>query len=299
MKILPIVLAAAAAPWLSGCIAWEIRDGIRETNQHLSDVKPTLVHTLNSVDQTNREIDATQAQLTEVQAAIAATNAQISAMHALLGETKAQLVTVEGTLVQTNPKLNDLDGGLTRMKILDEVHASLKQVNAALGPLSSAMGSLGGTMSFLGMGGDSSPDLLAHEQPAPAPDAEPAEPSAAAAPAAGATSEDASKRPDPLLGTWVLVYPPPAPAPGGAPAAATHGASRITVFTADGRFIVADDGRPPQGGIWKREGRTLTMTLDPAPGDTSPRVESGELLTLSTRTLTIRRGDVIRVHARP
>ncbi len=281
---------------LPGCIAWEIRDEIRTTNRHLCEVEPALVHTLHGIEETNRRI-------AEVHAAIQATQSQLADVQSELGKTEARLIAVSGTLDQTNPKLNNLDDGLERMRILNEVHATLKDVHKSLGPLGAAMGSLGGAMSFLGMGGDASPDLLEQEASAA---------QAAAAPAAGATAparepgaepevaEPAgTKRPDPILGTWVLVYPPPPAATGASTPAAATTRGRITIIMADGRFITAEDGRAPRTGRWMRQGRNLTFTYEPSDPGAAPEVESGELLTLSSRTLTIRRGDVIRVHARP
>ncbi|MCC6321551.1 MAG: hypothetical protein IT438_08985 [Phycisphaerales bacterium] len=298
--IMHIVTVLALSPLLSGCIAWEIRDEIRATNQNLCEVKPALVHTLHSVEETNQKIAVTQAQLAEIQAALVVTQSKLDAVHASLTRTDEHLTTVGGTLGQTNPKLVDLDGGLERMKVLNDVHATLKDVQAALGPLSGAMGSLGGAMSFLGLSSDSSTDLLEAEEESAAADAAPVEASAAdstAKPAAGSAADaseaGASKRPDPLLGTWVQVYPPPsAQAPGTT-------SVRITVVTADGRVVSAHDGQKPRSGKWTRQGRTLTFSFDPVSAGAQPEVETGELLSLNSRALTIRVGDSIRVHARP
>jgi hypothetical protein len=302
-KIIPLLFAL---PFLPGCIAWEIRDEVRSTNQHLCEVKPALVHTLHAVEETNQKIALTQEQLAAMQAEIVKTQAMLTTVEAAMRQTDEHLVAVGGTLGATNPTLVELDGGLERMKVLNEVHASLKSTNEALGPLGKAMGSLGGAMSLLGMGGDSGPDLLADDQGAGGKadtDVAAAEPDAAGKGAGGTGNVgsggggEGDKRPDPLLGTWVRVYPPPAPVVAGS-TAAPQSTARITVVTADGKFLTAEGGQPPRTGRWERKGRMLTFTYDAAAG-AKPEVDTAELLTLNSRTMTVRRGDMIAVHSRP
>ncbi|MFN7021468.1 MAG: hypothetical protein ACK4WH_09095 [Phycisphaerales bacterium] len=278
---------------LPGCIAWEIRDEIRATNQHLCEVKPALVHTLHSVEETNQAIARTQAQLAEVQAALTQTQTHLASVHFSLKRTDGNLVAVGDTLGQTNPRLGDVQGELERMRILTEVNATLKDVHSTLGPLGRAMGSLGGAMSWLGMRGDASTDLLSTEAPAASPDG-------AGAETAGVDAQEVAgtKRPDPILGTWIMVYPLPSAAPAGSPTSSSP-SPRITVVMADGRLLAVESGQRPRNGRWERSGRSLTLTLDAeAPGG-QPETETAEILTLNTRTMTLRRGDDLRVHARP
>lgn len=259
---------------LPGCIAWEIRDEVRTTNEHLCEVGPTLAYTLHGVEETNRQIELTNARLAEVQAALALTQAQLSTVQATLKQTDEHMVAVSGTLGSTNPKLDDLGG--------------------ALKPLSGAMGSLGGAMSFLGMS-SSSEDLLAEESAAPKEEAPKVEATGAAPSAepevSGAGAEDkGGKRPDPVLGTWVLIYPPPAP---------PQTIGRIFVLTSDGRFMLVEQSKPIRPGSWGRRGRTLYFTYDAVQGGPAAVPETGELLTLNSRTLTIKVGDAIRIYSRP
>lgn len=282
---------AAAAMGMPGCIAWEIRDEIRATNQHLCEVTPALAMTLHSVDQTNREIAKTQVLLAEVQAALASTQKQIDELHASLKTTDGTVAGVAGTLGNTNPVLTDLSAELERLRMLNDVHTTLQKVETSLGPLSKAMGSLGGAVSFLGLGGDASRDVLAEEERMRAAGGG----AGSAAAEAGDGVQGGAEKADPLLGTWVMVYPPP----GGDEEGADANPARITIFSADGRFITDAEGEKPSGGTWKREGRALTLTFDAAVPGQPPMVETLELLTLNARTLTLRREDVIRVHARP
>lgn len=304
LRLLSALAAAVSAASLPGCIAWEIRDEIRTANRHLCEVGPALVHTLHAVEQANREIEQTQSQLADVQT-------QLAIVQAAMVQTDTHLLSVGDTLVQTNPRLHDLDGGLQRMMVLHDVHATLKDVHAAIGPLSKAMRSVGGAMSLLGLGGGE--DLLETASPPPA--GAPAV-TRDAPPVAGMPEPDASeaqisqgeKRADPILGTWVLVYPPrtseQASPPSDRRPAAPDGISdpaHVLVLQSEGRFVLADDGARMAAGRWTRQSRMLTLALDPAAGasDTPAPPETVELLTLNSRTLTIRRGDAIRVYARP
>lgn len=309
-----LLIAAAFTLPLSGCVAWEIRDEMRVTNRHLCEVTPALGHTIAMVEETNQKIAATNTRLDDVHASLARTQAQLTAVYDALRLTDENLVSVGGTLVETNPKLNSLDGGLDRMKILNDMHATLKEVNATLGPLNKAMGSLGGAVSFLGLS-ENSQDLLAEESTEPSdsatalatPSANPAAPTpAAGTPASGeavvssgtpgtpatpaASSRSGPDRQDYLLGTWVQVYPPPIP---------PETAGRVIILTADGKFITAQNNKPLRAGRWTRKERTFTANYDAAPGQPTPEPEVRDLLTLTSRTLTLRRGDEILVFARP
>lgn len=284
-----LFLAAALTLPLSGCIAWEIRDEMRVTNQHLCEVTPALGHTIAMVEETNTKIAATNVRLGEVQSALTQTQAQLTSMYAALRKTDEHLVAVGGTLVETNPKLNDLDGGLDRMKILNEMHATLKEVNETLGPLNKAMGSLGSAVSFLGISGGSQ-DLLATENEAAAPAAaEPAAPATGTAVADGAPQQ-LPPRQEHLLGTWVQVYPAPIP---------PETVGRVIILTPDRKFITAEGTKPLLTGRWTRKDRTFTAEYDAAPGTQPQAPEVRELLTLTSRTLTLRRGNEILVFTRP
>jgi len=279
-----ILLLALSALTLPGCIAWEIRDEIRTTNQHLKEMDPVLLNT--------------RGLLATVNADIRRTNEQLDAVRSELAETRTQLTAVESSLETANPKLFEVNSGLDRMQVLNEVHASLQRVESHLGPLSRTMGSLGGTLSWLGMGGaDTGTDLLATDADA--------SPTAGAAPTADASPAARPQR-DLLIGTWLLEFPPPAP-PQVSPAA--------FVIKPDGTFLRAEPGKPLVSGTWSRAERKLTLTSDQdAPSAVStPTQRTGqqatalaantptefELLSVTLRTLTLRKDDEIRVFTRP
>lgn len=281
---------------LPGCIAWEIRDEMRVTNQHLCEVKPMLVQTLLNIEDTNDKIDQTNARLVEVHGTLSETYAQLVVVHASLGKTHEHLTAMDTALGRTNPKLLDLDAGLERLRVLDQVNTSIRDVHGALRPLSSAMGSLGGAISFLGFG-DSAMDAPPEQGVQAA--GEGPDVNEHATPAAGA------RRPDPLLGTWVMVYPPPE---------GDRSLAKIMVLSADGKFVAAVGGGSPKEGAWSRDGKFVTFEVgsdrpQPASGGAANTgqtasaqetvTERVELLTLNARTLTVRSGETIRVYAKP
>lgn len=262
-----IILCCAIVPFLHGCIAWEIRDEIRATNRHLCEVKPSLIVTNEKVEETNQLILATEARLTLLQAELI--------------KTQQQLTDVQASLTKTNPTLADLDAELERLRVLNDVQLSLVEVNKSLSPLGKAMSSLGGAMSLIGLG-ESSSDLLAES---------PAETSAETAPSPDAAVEaPGRKRPDPILGTWIAVYPPPA---------SGNTLGPIIILSEGGAMVFAEQGKPTRSGKWARQSRSLTFTPDAVANEPAPRADAMEVLTLNSRTLTVRSGDSIRVYTRP
>ncbi len=305
-----VALLSLCVVFLPGCVAWEIRDGVREANRQLCDANPTLVHAVHGMESVNQDIAQTNAQLAQVQVQLAQVGGQLTDLHALLKQTDEHLVAVGATLGQTQPKMASLDDHLEQMKVINNVHEELKDVNAALGPLGKSLGSLGGAMSFLGMG--SSGDLLDNEQ-APAAGAGEAADQGAATKADGAGGEKGTAAPDAtasmrrelLEGTWVQAYPSSAPGASPGQAGAGEKGGRVLVLMGDGRYLQAEQGKPLVSGRWKREGRTAIFTPEGAgaSGNASAAngasVETFDLVTLSARTLTLRRGDSLLVFARP
>jgi hypothetical protein len=307
---------------LGGCVAFEIRDSVRETNARLCELTPALGHTLHAIEDTRVEVERTRGLLLEVQADIRDVRGEVALVRSSLDRTDGSLTAVGSTLGETNPKLNRVDGGLDRLAVLDRLAASLEKTNKALEPLASAAGLIGTLETGLGM-------VMGEGTHAAAPTSEPAaSDSNANAPAAPLPNAPVSQspappppaRPDPLLGTWVLVYPAPSPPAAAssrpdaaaAPPASGPEARDVLILRPDNTYLSAAGGTPPQTGTWTRVGRTLTLTLPPPapptpPAPPAPAVPAAspppgaeyELLTLTTRTLTIRSGDTVRVYARP
>jgi hypothetical protein len=306
-----ILLALLACPFLSGCIAWEIRDEVRAANAHVCETNGAIGHTLDRLAEINQDIKQTNAQMVQVQTALAQTTGQLKEVQTALAQTTGQLATVYASLQKTDehlvgvgatldvthPKLTTLDNDLERMRILTDVQASLKEVQKALGPLGKSLGVLSSAASFFGGGGEEA-DLLAHEtEPAPtgegvaSPGAEPPPAGAAAAKAPpAAPAEPAAPKQDMLVGTWLLVYPPAAP---------PQRSGKALIITADGAYIEAEPDKPLLRGQWTRTRRNITFRPAAASPGQAPGEVTAELITLSMRTLTLRRGDEIKVYNRP
>jgi hypothetical protein len=291
-----IVIACAMACSLPGCIAWEIRDAIRTANYRMNEVDGLLSQTNDRLGNTNELVAATHATLQQVQGSVTQTNTdlehmkdQLDSLHASLRKIDEHVVATSGLLGETNPRLGTTNEAMERLRILQEIQATLLQTNSTLLPLQKAMSSLGGALSFLGMGGEETPAPTS----AAAPDG------AAPEPAAGeATSAPAESRAGGYVGgTWVLVHPTPA----ASGTAAKSGPAGVLVLLADGRYLEGDNGKVHGTGKWVRKGSELRLTPETAGGAvTSARAgEVFEVVSVSARALTLRSGSDLRVYARP
>lgn len=278
--LLPSVVAL-----MPGCIAWEIRDEMRQVNQHLGEIDPVLLHT--------------RGLLANVKEDLRQTNAKLDDMQAQIVRTREQLVIVEATLESTDPKLSTVNTGLESMRVINDVQKTLTAVDSKLGPLSKTLGSLGGTLSFLGGGSEESDaELLdAETQTAAADTAEAvqgeqvagADPNQAGEKSAAASASP--RRRDLLVGTWLMEFPPPMP---------PEEESVALIFQSDGTYLRAVGGKPASSGRWERDGRNLTFTPSGAgPDKPGIQVSTVELMSVSLRTLTVKVGDKVRVYSRP
>lgn len=291
------VMFLAATAVLPGCIAWEIRDGIREANGHMANVDCRIDDANSRLDLAHAHIDQTNALLIEVRTELAQTNTR-------LGEMEGQLLRANPMIDVTNKRLDDL-------MVLREVQATLTKINTQLKPLGDSLSALGSTVSFLGFGGDGGEGAeTAGGEGADATDgaavaasdgeaaatgvATNTEPAAGASPSsagattasatggagAGTTTTASSRRsPNFLLGTWLLAYPTEdgAIGSGGAVGAGSTGSKRpnsaagkasslsahAVIFLSSGEYILAEPDKPTIRGTWAREGKTLTMTAAP------------------------------------
>lgn len=306
-RVLALAALACAAALLPGCVAFEIRDSVRETNARLCELTPALGQTIHSIEDTRAEVERTRVLLQGVQADVRDVREQVALVRASLDRTDGNLAAVGSTLGETNPKLNRVDGGLDRLSVLNRLNESLERTNKALEPLASAAGLLGTLETGIGLvTGDTAPPA----PPTPAP-SDPAAPSTsnAAAPAASppqpAPAPATTAKPaDPLVGTWLQVYPPAAVHDSQAPEARD-----VLILRPDGTYLSAATGTRPQSGTWSRigAGRTLSLALDtasvtpntPNTPAAPPPAATYDLLTLTARTMTLRTGDAVRVYTRP
>jgi hypothetical protein len=274
-----VVVCALVSPWLGGCVVWEIRDGIRESNTQLVQVKSTLDNVNTSLDNVNSRLDNVNARLDKVDVGL-------------------------GRLDDTNLSLTDMK---ERLILLRSVEESLRNVDAHLASLRKTIGAIDSAIPFLDLGGDAPV-----EEPAPATAAAPdagaeqiAAPGAtpgAAAP--DAVAGDAAKQPaaaepaapakrDALIGTWVSAYPDE---------------SRALVLQQGNTFVMIDaaSGKNPtrrSTGRWAREKNTLTLDgVQPPPqgkAPAQPQVQTWQILSLTARSVTIEGPDGIVVFAKP
>lgn len=270
-----IALVAACvllAPWLGGCVVWEIRDGIRESNVQLVNVKATLDNVNASLDNVNTRLDNVNSRLDKVDLGL-------------------------GRLDDTNLSLTDMK---ERLILLRSVEESLKHVDAHLASLRKTIGTIDSAIPFLDLGGDAP-----IEDPVAAPAvadagaeqvvaATPAEREAAAQPVAAAAAEPAvpAKR-DALIGTWVSAYPDDA---------------RALVLQQGNTFVYIEGATPKvparrSAGRWVREKTTLTLdAIQPPPqGKTQPppQIQTWQILSLTARSITIEGPDGLIVFAKP
>lgn len=329
-----VVMLIAATASLPGCIAWEIRDGIREANGHMANVDCRIDDANARLDLAHAHIDQTNALLMEVRTELTQTNTR-------LGEMEGQLLRANPMIDVTNKRLDDL-------MVLREVQATLTKINTQLKPLGDSLSALGSTVSFLGFGGDSGE--TAGGEGAGVTDGEAVatgvavntEPTAGAAPThaaaaesatggagAGTTTTASSRRsPNFLLGTWLLAYPTKDGAIGAGVGSESAGnrkpssaagkvaslSAHAVIFLSSGEYILAEPEKPTIRGTWAREGKTLTMTAAPTggaavttgaqAGTTGNAAMSGsatvvEILNNSPRQLTVKVGEEIRVYTRP
>lgn len=264
-----IVIAALSLPWLGGCVVWEIRDGIRESNTQLVEVKSTL-------DTVNERLDNVNSRLDKVDVGL-------------------------GRLDDTNLSLTDMK---ERLILLRSVEESLRHVDAHLASLRKTIGAIDSAIPFLDLGGDApveepvatttpaAPDAGAEQIAAPGTTA-PEAPAGDAAKQTAVAEPAAPAKRDALIGTWISAYPDN---------------SRALVLQQGNTFVMVDaaNAKSParrSTGRWAREKNTLTLDgVQPPPqGKTpvQPQVQTWQILSLTARSVTIEGPDGVVVFAKP
>jgi hypothetical protein len=274
----PLLLALAliATLPLSGCVFWQIRDGVRDTNGRLDTVDQSLGNTNARLDQVNSELKALQGDLKR------------------LDTTNAELLNVQGDLGRLDATNASLSNVQARLDTLQSINQSLGKMDVHLSSLRKTIGRIDGMIPFLDLGTDEPVADPAPTAEAPADaavavapaDAAAAVPADGSAPAATPTSPAASKPAGPkdaLLGPWIRQFPDRTVA---------------LVFQDAGRYLMqtSPPGQPrtSESGTWKREGKAITLTSDPVQvklpdGKTEPRTTTRKLdiLTQTTKSLTL------------
>lgn len=257
-RVLPLLLLAAIAPFMQGCVFWQIRDQVQSANTKLVTVDDQL-------QSTNRQLVSVDDQLQNV-------NRQLVAVDDQLQTANRQLGSVEGGLTRidtANSSLSILERQLTT---LDSMNKSMVRLDEHLAGLRKSLNALDSIVPFidLGSGPVSEAPAPAEAAPAAAPGAQPS-----ATPETSAQTPDQTARPDPFAGTWVGEHP-------------TREAA-IVILT-DGRyFYAAPPDRatgaavPVQRGRWTRTEGTYTFTPDaPAAAANAPAAAAVAPWTLET-----------------
>jgi septal ring factor EnvC (AmiA/AmiB activator) len=272
-RSLLLALALIATLPLSGCVFWQIRDGVRDTNGRLDTVDQSLGNTNSRLDQVNSELKALQGDLKR------------------LDTTNAELLNVQGDLGRLDTTNASLTNVQARLETLQSINQSLGKMDVHLSSLRKTIGRIDGMIPFLDLGTD---EPVADPAPAAEPSADAAvavAPTDAAAPAPapadGSAPAPAASKPagpkDALLGPWIRQFPDRTVA---------------LVFQDAGRYLMqtSPPGQPrtSESGTWKREGKAITLTSDPVQvklpdGKTEPRTTTRKLdiLTQTTKSLTL------------
>lgn len=276
MKFAPLLLLGVSATLLPGCVFWEIRDGVRDTNSRLDSVDASLGRTNERLEQVNSELRTLQSDLNR------------------LDTTNAELVNVQddlGRLDKTNQFLTNVQA---RLDTLNSINQSLHKMDVHLASLRKTIGRIDGMIPFMDLGSDEPvpESVLVDDAPRDAgavtPEGAGAQdaPAAEGAPAAATETATATAKPpvarDAVAGSWIRQFPD---------------RSLAIVFQPDGRYVLqlmTAAGKTLEVGAWTRESKKLTLSSDPADvtlpdGKTEQRstTRTFDIVAQTTRSLTL------------
>lgn len=295
----PLILLVLAAPFLTGCVAWEIRDEMRIATYQLEDVKCSL--------------EKVQAQLREVKSTVDTANAGLDRADERLTQSNKTLANVDADLDRldrTNESLVATNETLVTMK------GSIARVDEHLGSLRRTISRLDNAIPFFDFGDESPVESAPAQASAAAPEApaaadapiapQPAEgaaptqasaPAGASTPSAPTTTEQTPARRDPLIGTWISQFPK------------EQDVAIILLADSKGFYVM---GGPSGGGgakipaAWKRDGQTLTLELSSSPDSRTGQPANNNTITFTytiiaqtQRTLTVESTNGVMVLAKP
>lgn len=138
-----VLLAAATAFLLPGCIVGEMRDDLKATRigvQNLSDLGPQLAQTNAAIIKAHAQIELGNAQLVELQKQITSMQASIQAFHPRLDDANS-------TMQDSVRQLKHLEPMMASMRNLDESLASLRKMLENIGRAIPLLNVTGGTPS--------------------------------------------------------------------------------------------------------------------------------------------------------
>lgn len=130
MRMVLAMLTGLMAP---GCVVYEMRDQLHETNRQLLEMQQALVRTEEGVEVTSRKLEMTNDLLLDVRGDLGTTNDLLSDVRERLGTTNELLTTVRDSLGSTNKSLSSVHAGLGTTSEL--VATSNQQVTVLQGQL--------------------------------------------------------------------------------------------------------------------------------------------------------------------
>lgn len=157
MRPAPIVLLAAAALLLPGCIVRDIRDELTQANASLV-----------SLDAGRKQVNE---QLSELHTRLEVLDPILASLERI----DASLVSVETELDRANAGLGEIDQSLASMQErMDSLDASLKKLDEHLASLRQTINNIDSTIPFLKLSGDDEEDTGEEmDEPSPASESEP------------------------------------------------------------------------------------------------------------------------------
>lgn len=240
-----VVVLAAVAGAMPGCVFWEIRDDLRTTNGKLVQVQSDLDRANKGLDSANTAIATANTNLDKVETGLK----RLDQTNTLIDGVGQGL----GRIDRTNLSLTDLE---KQLALLESIEKSLGRLDAHLAAVRQTISSINKMVPFLDLGGGyEEPPVdggttAAAESKAESASAELTDKSAAA-------GESTPAKRDSLVGIWVRKYP---------------NVQVALVVMSDGRYVRSDLPSTPgtlgatvQSGRWKRSGSVVTFTPVAAP----------------------------------
>lgn len=128
-----MILAVLTGWMASGCVVYEMRDQLTETNRQLLEMQQALVRTEEGVEVMSRKLEMTNDLLLDVRDGLGTTNDLLSDVRERLGMTNELLTSVRDSLGTTNKSLSSVHDGLGTTSEL--VATSNQQVTVLQGQL--------------------------------------------------------------------------------------------------------------------------------------------------------------------
>ncbi len=288
-----LVLLLPVCGLLQGCVAWEIRDGIRESNSTVAESNRKVGEASAQIELARGQIAGASAEITRASVGIEMANTRIEAANARIETVENQIETTETRIESTERRIESMEGVVeNRMaqlnRVVDDIQpkleklypitTSLSHLDAHLRSVRKTIVSLNDQMPFFELDADpldSVPPPVTETgvppeggitssgeplTPPPAPGAAPEGAGAAAegagapgAAPAGAAAESAKPKRELLLGTWLREHP---------------SVGVALIFLEDGVYILDANGPNSERGTWKRDGESVVLTpttMAPAP----------------------------------